>query len=64
MPSANLVFYFQDDVSVVNHWLVNGMHYSRTRELQLSNLEIIVADISKFDMEALYDRILSIEMFK
>lgn len=23
--------YMQDDVSVVNHWLVNGKHYAQTR---------------------------------
>ncbi|KAK6782315.1 hypothetical protein RDI58_020111 [Solanum bulbocastanum] len=34
------------------------------RELQLRNLEIIVADISIFEMEGSYDRILSIEMFE
>ncbi|PKA63343.1 (S)-coclaurine N-methyltransferase [Apostasia shenzhenica] len=32
MLSANLLLYFQDDVSVVNHWLINGTHYSRTSE--------------------------------
>ncbi|KAL8522277.1 hypothetical protein ACS0TY_012419 [Phlomoides rotata] len=34
------------------------------RDNQLQNVEIIVADISTFDMEATYDRIFSIEMFE
>ncbi|RZC49520.1 hypothetical protein C5167_017946 [Papaver somniferum] len=34
------------------------------RELQLQNVEIIVADISTFEMEGSYDRITSIGMFE
>ncbi|CAL9773034.1 unnamed protein product [Musa acuminata subsp. burmannicoides] len=34
------------------------------RHLQLSNVEIIVADIAKFEMEASFDRVVSIEMFE
>lgn len=37
---------------------------SLVRELQLQNVDIIVADISTFEMEATYDRIFSIEMFE
>lgn len=35
-----------------------------SRDLQLENVEIIVADITTFEMEGSYDRILSIEMFE
>jgi cyclopropane fatty-acyl-phospholipid synthase-like methyltransferase len=34
------------------------------RENELPNVEIIVADISKFEMERSFDRIISIEMFE
>lgn len=34
------------------------------RQLELSNVEIIVADISKFEMETSFDRVVSIEMFE
>ncbi|XP_062097231.1 (S)-coclaurine N-methyltransferase isoform X2 [Humulus lupulus] len=36
----------------------------RCRELELENVEIIVADISTFEMESSFDRIYSIEMFE
>ncbi|XP_020250566.1 (S)-coclaurine N-methyltransferase-like [Asparagus officinalis] len=55
MPSANLLLYFQNDVSVVNHWLVNGMHYSRTSEEWLKRMDQNAASIRPI-MESTYGK--------
>ncbi|CAN0879634.1 (S)-coclaurine N-methyltransferase [Linum grandiflorum] len=39
MPSSNLLLYFQDDVSVVNQWHVNGNHYAQTSEEWLKRMD-------------------------
>ncbi|KAK0635488.1 cyclopropane-fatty-acyl-phospholipid synthase [Bombardia bombarda] len=38
MISADLLLYFQKDLTVVNHWWVNGQHYSKSLEHWLSKM--------------------------
>ncbi|KAJ9550602.1 hypothetical protein OSB04_014647 [Centaurea solstitialis] len=55
MPSANLLLYFQDDVSVVNHWLVNGKHYAQTSEGWLKRMDENITLIKPI-MESTYGK--------
>ncbi|KAL3838623.1 hypothetical protein ACJIZ3_023214 [Penstemon smallii] len=55
MPSANLLLYFQDDVSIVNHWLVNGKHYAQTSEEWLKNMDQNLGSIKPI-MESTYGK--------
>ncbi len=38
MPSNHLFFYFNDDLKIAEHWVVNGTNYGKTSEAWLSNM--------------------------
>jgi len=39
MPSNHLFFYFNDDLKIDQHWVVNGTNYGKTSEAWLSNMD-------------------------
>ncbi|RWY52527.1 SAM-dependent methyltransferase [Mucilaginibacter gilvus] len=45
MPSDDLMFYFNDDLVVENHWQVSGTHYAKTSEAWLANMDKHKAEI-------------------
>lgn len=55
MPAANLLLYFQDHVSVIDHWLVNGKHYARTSEEWLRRMDEKMGSIKPI-MESTYGK--------
>uniref|UniRef100_A0A0D9ZBZ7 Uncharacterized protein n=1 Tax=Oryza glumipatula TaxID=40148 RepID=A0A0D9ZBZ7_9ORYZ len=55
MPSASLLLYFQENVSVIDHWLVSGTHYARTSEEWLKRMDTNLASIRPI-FDATYGR--------
>ena len=45
MPSDHLLLYFDEEMNIENHWHVSGIHYSKTAEAWLQNMDKQKAEI-------------------
>jgi len=53
MPSDDLLLYFQDDLIIEDHWCLSGMHYRKTAECWLSNMDKSESEIIRL-FESVY----------
>jgi len=53
MPSDHLLLYFQNELKIQQHWQVSGVHYEKTSNAWLQNMDLHKQEIMKI-MERVY----------
>ena len=51
MPSDDLLLYFQDDLTIRDHWVAGGQHYRKTSEAWLAKMDRHRAEIMELFVE-------------
>jgi cyclopropane fatty-acyl-phospholipid synthase-like methyltransferase len=52
MPSDDLLLYFQDDMKILDHWRLSGVHYQKTLDAWLEILDSKQDSVRKIFQEA------------